>query len=235
MPDGLPSAVCFFSPTADRKQLSQTLLAAIAGHGYARSYVTDYHNTLPGAAGLDVQSCETAIVTLTPDWNPPDKTLCSEIRKAEREGVAVQPFSVAEHLDDFLDLLRRTETRLGIEARYPDEFYDRLARYADLDPRVAWLIVTADNRPVASHVYLRDGDHALYWISCFDKEFSYLKATQYMLWTQARAFAVGGCTRLNLGQTPPEADTLETFKMKWGGTPYQYRLFTSRSLLGKLR
>ena len=235
MPDGLPSSVFLADPTVDRETIGQALLNGIFSHGYAKVFVTDYLKTLTQSAEFDSVACETAHVSISSDWTPPDKTLQSEIRKAEREGVTIVPFSTDEHLDDFLALLRKTEKRLNISPRYPDEFYAALAGIARHDSRVAWKVVAANDRLAAAHVYLLDGATALYWISCFDKEFSYLKATQYLLFTQGRTFAAQGKTHLNLGQTPPEAGSLEGFKMKWGAESYHYRQYQSRTLLGRLR
>lgn len=235
MPDGLPAAVCFSEDASDHESLARALLGGIASHGYAKVFITDYQNHLPDVAGLDQIACETAEVLTAADWNPPDKTLCAEIRKAEREAVQVHRFDAAHHLESFLALLRHTESRLGIAPRYPDDFYARLAAQAARDPRIVWEVIQSGNRVVASHVYLCGPENALYWISCLDKEFSYLKATQYLLWSRARAFAGEGCTRLNLGQTPPESDSLDSFKMKWGARRYAYRQLSARTLLGRLR
>ena len=43
-----------------------------------------------------------------------------------------------------------------------------------------------------------------------------------------------GAKILNLGATPPEAETLEVYKRKWGGQEYNYRCIEMKSLLGKL-
>ena len=235
MPDGLPSSLCFIEKGTNPELAGQALLKGIFSHGYAKAFVTDYLNALSPGSEPESASCETALVELTPDWEPPDKTLRSEIRKAEREGATILPFSKDDHLDDFLRLLRATEKRLDIPSRYPDEFYESLSEVAAKDSRIVWAMAVTDGTAVASHVYLLDGTTALYWVSCFDKEFSYLKATQLLLQTQGRAFAIMGKTNLNLGQSPPEADSLETFKMKWGAARYHYRRYQSKSLIGRLR
>lgn len=237
MPDGLPARIVFIDcDHSEQTEITSSLLKAIQRHGYAKVFITDFYHEYEIHTDFKELEQATALVDISAEsWQPPDKTLVSEIRKAEREGVVVQSFETSRHLAPFISLLRATEQRLGVTPRYPDPFYAALGSLSETDSRVTWTIVEWESQAVASHIYLLDGDTALYWVACLDKEFSFLKANQFMLFSQARRFAEEGIVRLNLGQTPPEAESLAAFKEKWGGTPYAYPCYTSQSLLGRIR
>jgi len=237
MPDGLPGRIVMIDcDHSEQPEVVEAILSAVQRHGYAKVFVTDFFSEYDHGHGMTREEQTAPLVDIAhDDWLPPDKTLVGELRKAEREGVVVQAFDVRRHLAPFIALLRDTERRLKIKARYPDPFYAALAELASTDNRVVWRIVEHEGTAVASHVYLVDGDTALYWIACLDKEHSFLKANQFMLYSQARAFAATGVVRLNLGQSPPEAESLHTFKDKWGARPYTYSRLTSQSLLGRIR
>lgn len=237
MPDGLPGRIAFLDcEPSEQDNIAKSLFTAVRNHGYARVYITDFYDDYGTGYDFKGEPQETGVVALTDEgWLPPDKTLQSEIRKADREGVVVQPFDRARHLAPFLALLRATEQRLGIKPRYPDAFYAALADVSTTDNRIVWTMVEHETNAVASHIYLLDADTALYWVSCLDKEYSSLKANQAMLYAQSKQFMASGISRLNLGQTPPDSDSLSTFKAKWGAKPYRYRCYTAQSLLGRIR
>lgn len=235
MPDGLFAKLLVLSDAMPRDAAAAVIFEAIRSRGYAKVYITDFDNSLALPEGYHQASSETSVVDISSaDWEPPDPTLRSEIRKAEREGVVIQDFDQKNHLSGFLRLLRQTESRHSRSAKYPDEFFVGLANLAQTDHRIVWRMVEHDGRPAAGHIYFQDGEHALYWLSCFDKEFSFLKANQYILFSTAREMSTRGVKVLNLGQSPPDAETLSAFKMNWGGRPYSYPLYTLRSLLGKM-
>jgi hypothetical protein len=235
MPDGLFAKLVPVSDKTSRDAGAAAILDAIRSEGYAKVYITDYDHALSVPDGYHRASSETSVVDISsPDWEPPDTTLRSEIRKAEREGVVIQEFDRKNHLAGFLHLLRKTESRHARSAKYPDEFFVALADLAHMDRRIVWRMVEYDGRPATSHIYFHDGEHLLYWLSCFDKEFSFLKVNQYMLFSTAREMTELGVRFLNLGQSPPEAETLSAFKMKWGGRPYSYPTYTLLSLLGRM-
>ena len=236
MPDGLFARLVPMSEDVDLEACSVVLFDAVRSAGFAKVYITDFNHDLTVPEGFHQASSETNIVDISsPDWQPPDETLRSEIRKAEREGVSIQVFDRKRHLEGFLRLLRATEARHVRDTLYSDEFFASLAALARDDKRVVWLTVEHNDQMAASHIYFRDGEHLLYWLSCFDKEFSFLKANQYMLYKTAVAARDGGVKYLNLGQSPAEAESLWAFKEKWGGEAYSYPLYTLRSLLGRMR
>jgi lipid II:glycine glycyltransferase (peptidoglycan interpeptide bridge formation enzyme) len=211
------------------------LVAAIWKSGYARVHIADYFRELGLEDDASSRAYETLVVDISPaDWQPPDAKLQSEIRKAEREGVVVSTFSSQHHLDRFMDLMIRTERRHQRQPKYSREFFRRLAELATSDTRIKWLWVEQNGAPVVSHMYFVEGTMALNWQIYYDKEFSSLKANQHVMYTTARSLAASGVKLLNLGATPPEADSVRAYKEKWGGVVYTYPISTRRSWLGRL-
>ena len=236
MPDGLPGRV-YYTETAriGDQTIDGTLFGAIRDHGYTKIYFTDFGCAHAPLDDFDSVECETDMLSLlSDDWSPPDKKLRSEIRKAEREGVTVERFDVGRDFEQFIRLMESTERRHGREPKYSSAFYAALARLAEQNDRIWWRVVNHEGRLVASHIYLIDETIALYWQACLDKEMSALKANQYMLHTTIQSMRDRDMLALNLGQSPPEAEGLSTFKRKWGAQTYSYPTYTSRSLLGRL-
>lgn len=236
MPDGLPGKMIHWGGPSDLNAASErALFDSVRSFGYTKVYFTDFDTRLTVPEGYDTVTCETAVVDFAdPDWLPPDKKLQSEIRKAERDGVEPTAFDAERDLDGFLALTRATERRHGGSVRYNDDFYRALAEAATGDDRILWTVVRDSESLAASHIYFRDGENALYWQSCLDKEKSHLKPNQALLFDASRRLRAAGVRRLNLGQSPPQAEGLEIFKQKWGGISYRYPCYVYKSLLGKI-
>jgi lipid II:glycine glycyltransferase (peptidoglycan interpeptide bridge formation enzyme) len=200
-----------------------------------RVHLADFHNQFPVTAGFQARRFETALVEMADaNWWPPDKKIQSEIRKAEREGVQPISFDPGRHMAEFLQLMTHTEQRHGRRPKYPAAFFERLARLAEQDERVAWRVVEHDGRLAASHIYLQSGRQLLNWQVYFDKQYSFLKPNQCLLFHAARTAAARGLRYLNLGATPNDAVSLADYKRKWGGAEYRYPCLVRESWLGRL-
>ncbi len=138
-------------------------------------------------------SCETTLVDISdPEWVPPDEKLRSEIRKAEREGITMEPFEWGRHHEHFLRLMEATERRHGNPPRYPPEFFRRLADLAGRDDRVHWVWCEHEGKPACSHIYILEGGMLQVWQIYFDKAFSFLKPNQYISFAMCRRMAARG-------------------------------------------
>jgi lipid II:glycine glycyltransferase (peptidoglycan interpeptide bridge formation enzyme) len=211
------------------------LVTAIWKSGYSGVHIADYFRELDLEDDASSRVYETLVVDISPaDWQPPDAKLQSEIRKAEREGVVVSTFSSQHHLDRFMDLMTRTERRHSRQPKYSQEFFRSLAELATSDTRVKWLWVEQNGAPVVSHIYFVERTMALNWQIYYDKEFSLLKANQHTMFVTAKSLAASGVKLLNLGATPPDAESVRAYKEKWGGVVYAYPINTHRSWLGRL-
>ena len=109
-----------------------------------------------------------------------------------------------------------------------------MAKLAMADTRIIWPVCEHEGRIAASHIYLVENDMVLYWQAFFDKEAASLKANQFMTWSTARECRRVGTKRLNLGASPPEAESLTDYKSKWGGETFKYNCYQRRSLLGRV-
>ena len=237
MPDGLAtSCVTVAGDTVAPTEGAgaRAILDAIARHPYFKTWLFDFDGILPAPAPFRAREHETHVIDVSsPDWEPPDATLRSEIRKAEREHIEVVPFAWDEHGPAFMDLSSRTEQRHGRTSRYSAEYYRGLAELARTDERIVWKYCSHEGKPAASHIYLVERSHALYWQVSFDKAFSRLKPNQYMLFHTIRELQPRGVTAVSLGATPEDAEGLRAYKERWGGQPHRYRHLYRASWLGK--
>jgi len=214
--------------------IMRRFMKELADSYYAKLTLYDYSRQLPEVTGYKTMELETTVVDISRDWQPPDKKIRQEIRKAEREGIAVVPFDRQEHFSRFIKLMHLTEQRHGRGPKYPVEFFESLADLAVRDQRVCWRHVEVDSQAAASHIFFIEGDMALHWQVYFDKQFSYLKPNQYLLFDTARQLADRGVKRLNLGASPDEASGLKSYKDKWGGETYTYPAYVNYSLVGNI-
>jgi hypothetical protein len=236
MPDGCYFALCPLTDDAvDSAKVIAALLDGLYHYGYVKIHLNDYFGQLTPTAHFTPQPQETLLVDISaPDWQPPDKALQSEIRKAQRDGVEAETFEASAHMKAFLQLMHATETRHGREPKYNDQFFAELARLAIEDKRVHWLQVMRGKEAAASHIYFVDGELALHWQAYLDKAHSALKPNQFLLYAAARRFAAAGVRILNLGSSGGAAESLVTFKEKWGGFPHQYTTWQHLAGLGRL-
>ena len=89
MPDGCYAELVMLSKDGDdRHRAAHSTWQAIVKAGYFRVHLTDYWGDFSGIENAEETECKTLLVTI-PDsnWEPPDKKIRSEIRKAEREAV----------------------------------------------------------------------------------------------------------------------------------------------------
>ncbi|UCC44583.1 MAG: GNAT family N-acetyltransferase [Candidatus Zixiibacteriota bacterium] len=236
MPDGCYARLVDMGCPADRVQEAVgSTLTAIRKAGYLRGYLYDYYAQLDQSWTDATEDCSSILVDISDEeWQPPDKKLQSEIRKARREAIEVQRFDPSNHLAGFLSLVRMTAARHGQKPRYSDAFFENLGKISTEDERIIWLYTERDKKPAASHINFVLGDTLLNWQVFFDKKFSFLKPNQFMLHTAATSVVSQGVRRLNLGASPEHADTLLTYKQKWGGREYCYQELRFESMLGRV-
>jgi hypothetical protein len=235
MPDGLPSVFICPDNTNDRVHLASQILDGVSRHGYIKTFVTDFDNSLPPHSTFRGAGMTTHVVDITePSYEPSDKTLMSEIRKAEREHTSVAPFNWSKHGSRFINLVTLSETRHGRLPKYPAPFFERLAVVAEHDDRIIWTWCEHEGKAVASHIYFIQGDNAINWQIYYDKDFPFLKANQLTTWRAIANLRAREVTRLNLGASPDEAEGLVAYKSKWNAVEYSYSILEKKSWLGKL-
>ncbi len=236
MPDGLYAPV-WIAPEYDHAsdELFDILLDGLAGYSYVKTFIYDFADRFPKHKSFEVKMCETGLVNIAdPNWEPPDDKLRAQIRKAEREGISVVPFSWDRHHIAFLDLMNRTEQRHGRAPKYSVAFFEQLANLASVDKRVQWAWCEYESKPACSHIYFIDGTMLQGWNFYFDKAFSFLKPNQYISYTVCRESAKQGVTHFNLGGSPESAEGLSYYKKRWGGETYRYPSLVRLAHIGKL-
>ena len=235
MPDGLYTRLVPLEEEVPLGNPAEVLVRELADGGYSKLFVNDFYRQFSMPPAFAVSEFNTILVDISdPRWQPPDKKIRSEIRKAEREGIEVSKFDAGRHFDRFWTLLKSTEERHLRRPKYPPDFFRALAELTQHDERIQWFHVESGGRAAASHIYLIENDMALNWQIYFDRDFAWLKPNQYLLYHAARQMARRGVRMLNLGASPPTADGLQSQKHKWGGRAYCYSCYTCQTGLGRL-
>ncbi len=235
MPEGIggkvhPASGC----ESSRREISGHILKAVEREGYLKVHITDFDGQIAPAGSYDIIPCSTLLVDIESDqYEPPDRKLRSELRKAEREAVSIEPFDAGRNMSRFIELISATERRHGRRMKYPVGFYMELAKLAERDDRVIWLWCEHEGQPVVSHICLVEHKTALHWQVCYDKRFSFLKANQLMLRHLIKQLKDHGVPRLNLGASPDDAEGLLDYKVKWGGVKYDYNCYVHKSFWGR--
>jgi hypothetical protein len=233
MPNGLYARVYVRQDCEQhRARIGRMLAEGLLGGGYARVHLHDYHmDTLPGQDLFDTRPVVTTLVDVgDPEWEPPDRKLRSEVRKAEREGVVGTRFAWDLHGGGFMDLVRRK----GGEEKYPEAFWERLAEVATENDRVRWYYCEREGNPVTSHVYFIEGSMLLGWQMYYDRAYSELKANPHIIVQAVNEARDRGISTLNLGATPEGASGTAFFKDRWGGYDYEYRVLSAKRGVGRV-
>jgi len=217
----------------DKNEAGRLIADAVAGHGYRAAFISDFWNSMPSVTSMQKLDCETQLVEISgPDWEPPDKKLRQQIRKAESEHLTVLPFGTSQ-LEDFMQLVELSVNRQGRRSPYSNVFFESLARLTGSDSRVRWLSAVIKSEMASSHIFLVEGNSLIHWQSYYDPELSFTQATKYVPFIAAREAASEGIRTLNLGATPGGAEGVDFYKSKWGGSAFGYKLYYKRSFLGE--
>ncbi|MCX6825675.1 MAG: GNAT family N-acetyltransferase, partial [candidate division Zixibacteria bacterium] len=163
----------------------------------------------------------------------PNRRMKKYIRHAQKTDIKIAPLDDEKYLDGFYRLVLLTARRHKTKPRYSKKFFQRLYRISREDSRVIWPMVVYENSIVASHIYFVERSQILDWQSCCDQD-NRLRPN-YLLYDYIIKLAISrGIKELNLGGTPPEADSLMEFKERWGGMKIAYPYYTYLSNIGKL-
>jgi hypothetical protein len=234
-PDGLPAFPLNMNTARASESGMSHIIDAMSHHGYLKCFIVDYNSELPPHSAFTRAKASTHVAGISgKGYEPNDKTLLSEIRKAEREGTTIIPFEWGRHGSRFIDLVALSETRHGRLPKYPARFFEALASAAQNDNRIVWTWCDHGGTPVASHIYFVLGSHAVNWQIYYDKDFSFLKSNQLTMWRTIAELRSRGVCWLNLGASPEEAEGLVAYKAKWNAVAHDYTIFEKKSLLGRL-
>lgn len=234
LPDGCYSSI-YTVKNFQAGEYKNDLLQAVLSYGYQKIFIYDYYNSIADADEYEQTQCQTTLIDVTAsDWQPPDKKLQSEIRKAERENVQIEKFNKEKHFNQFIELMKQTERRHDRKPRYSKIFFLALAELAESDNRIIWNWCEHEGKAVSSHINIIEQNQIINWQVYFDKEYSFLKANQRMLFELAQIAQEKNIQYLNLGASPIDTPTLAEYKNKWGGVTKEYICYSHKSILGKM-
>ena len=226
----------FYNPdiTVDRERIARMVLDALADRRYFKLFVYDFYESLPADSRFVIQTRTTTLLDISdPNWQPPERNLRQEIRKAVREGIHVEKFDSDRHFSQFLHLVRLSEKRIGRRCPFSTEFFRTLAMLAEEDKRVQWVWSEHNGQAVSSHIFLVEHDNLLFWQMYFEKALTFLKPNQYVPFVTAKIMAREGVKWLNFGASPENAPGVVFYKKKWGGKLYSYNCYVMKRGLGK--
>ncbi|UCG63080.1 MAG: GNAT family N-acetyltransferase [Candidatus Zixiibacteriota bacterium] len=236
-PNGCYGRLCFVPDIGehDRKRIASEIMKAIAGSGYMKVFISDFYKCFEVSGGFRSEQCETRLVDISePSWRPAQKKLRQNISRAEREGIVLERFDGKKHFAGFLKLVRLSEQRIGVRKKYSPEFFRALEELSWRDDRIRWVYSEHEEMPMASSIFLVEGDSLLHWHVYFDESLAHLQATKYIIFTTAQQSAADGVRYLNMGASPENAEGVHMFKEKWGGKLFRYNCHFKKSWLGRM-
>jgi len=146
------------------------------------------------------------------------------IRKAEREGIAVESDNTPEGVRDFYRLNCLTRREHGLPPQ-PARFFDNLREHV-LDKGLGSLLMARHRgAPVAGAVFLHFGKRAIYKYGASDRRYQNLRVNNLVFREGIRAMCGKGFRTLSFGRTDLHHEGLRQFKLSWGVQESRLRYF----------
>jgi CelD/BcsL family acetyltransferase involved in cellulose biosynthesis len=137
------------------------------------------------------------------------------IKRAEREGIAVRAATSTEDLDIFYALHTRTRRRQGVPVQ-PRRFFDLLWRRM-IEPGLgSILLASRDDTPLAGALFLAWNGTTIYKFGASDPEGWPARPNHALFWTAIQASCLRGDRRFDFGRTDLGNTGLQAFKSGWG-------------------
>ena len=137
------------------------------------------------------------------------------IKKSERAGLHVQFESTLDALKEFYRLNCLTRREHGLPPQ-PWAFFENVFKHIIQPGHGLVANVLHENKVIASNVYFRFGDTAIYKYGASDKRYQNFRANNLLMWEAIRRYADDGCRQLCFGRTEPWNEGLRQFKTGWG-------------------
>ena len=150
------------------------------------------------------------------------------IKKAKREGVAVEISSSKSTLKDFYVMNCITRKRQGVPPQ-PMKFFDNLYKYVLSRNHGFIAIAKYNNMSISGAVFLHIGNKALYKFGASLMQYQNLRANNLVMWEALKYYSSRGFESFSFGKTKPDNEGLRKFKLGWGTTEeivnvYKYSL-----------
>lgn len=219
-----------------RPEAAEAILTFLSKEKYARAVINDFYHCFDEHEDFEVIAASTRTVDIDDHWQPPDRKLRQQIRRAMCNGRDIEKFDADRHLDDFMNLLKLTADRTGHQPGVSRSFFERLAALAERDSRVRWTwYADDDGRPVASNIFIIEHHQLLHWQTCYDHSYRHLQPNKWVPWLMIRQVLKEGVSTFNLGASPHGVEGVDEYKRKWGGGLREYRCLLRESGLGKFK
>ena len=139
------------------------------------------------------------------------------IKKAVKEGVAVEICQSLQGVRDFYRLHCLTRKRHGIPPQ-PSRFFDKLHEHLISRGFGFTALARHGQVTVAALICLHFGTNAVYKYGASDNDFQHLRANNLLFWESIKKCAREGFRSFSLGRTELDNEGLLTFKNGWGGS-----------------
>lgn len=138
------------------------------------------------------------------------------IKKAQREGVAVRTGRSLDDIEAFYRLNLITRKRHGLPPQ-PRGFFRNV--FEHILARDHGIVITAlhQGRAVASSVFFHFGQRAIYKYGASDMAYQHFRPNNLVMWEALTWYGAQGFETLNLGRTEMNNPGLLQFKRTWGG------------------
>lgn len=138
------------------------------------------------------------------------------IKKAQREGVAVSVRTSLGSIEEFYRLNLITRKRHGLPPQ-PHAFFRNV--YEHVLVRDHGIVVSASHqgRVVAASVFFHFGKRAIYKYGASELTYQHLRPNNLVMWEAMTWYGARGFETLSLGRTEMDNPGLLQFKRTWGG------------------
>jgi FemAB-related protein (PEP-CTERM system-associated) len=158
-------------------------------------------------------------------WKTIDRKARNQVRKAQKEGVAVT-VGGSELVDDFYTVFARNMRDLGTPVYSSALFHEAATQFPD---RIRIVLATFEGRPIAGAVaFTFAGTLLVPWASSL-REYRHLCANMLQYWTMMEHAVAAGCHTFDFGRSSRGGGT-QHFKQQWGAVEsplfWEYSLIT---------
>jgi CelD/BcsL family acetyltransferase involved in cellulose biosynthesis len=136
-----------------------------------------------------------------------------KIRRARREGLALDAGRSDVLLDEFYNLQVITRRRQGLPPQ-PKQWFKNLLDAMDGDAVIR--VARYQGRAISAILTLRHKQTIVYKYGCSDASFNNRGGTQLLLWKAIEEAKAEGMQFMDLGRCDIEAEGLAIFKERWG-------------------
>jgi hypothetical protein len=209
-------------PSVLREDLFAQAVEAAVGHGEQRGWryiewrdAGRFEGTLPASELFHVHDVDLA--RTGPDlFRSLSDNNRRNIKKAQREGLAISVGTSLDSLEAFCHLNLITRKRHGLPPQ-PRAFFRNVHEH--IIAREHGLVVSASHqgRVVAASVFFHFGKKAIYKYGASDLAYQHLRPNNLVMWEAMDWYNARGFETLSLGRTEMDNPGLLQFKRTWGG------------------